>query len=66
MLLHPDTLLELAHDRQRELIADAKRYSRFRRARRSAASDDRNAAAPRGRPVANLEPCGPRVAAPAR
>jgi hypothetical protein len=51
MLIHPDLILDQAHQRQRELIAEADRHRLLALARRNRR---RNAAvnpAPRGRPA---------------
>ena len=75
MMLHPETMLELARDRQRDLMADVERYRLFAAARRSrrartaterVGTAGRDATVPRARPVGNLDPCGPRAAVPAR
>ena len=67
MLMHPDVLLELANDRQRELIAEADRGRLLtiartaRRARRAGMTT-----AVRGQPTGILAPCDPSAAVPAR
>ena len=68
MLMHPDMLLVLASDRQREVIAEADRRRLLtsarltRRARRAA----RKASAVRGQPLGTLATCEPSAAVPAR
>lgn len=70
MLMHPDTMLAQAHDRQRELIAEADRYRLLATARR--ARQARRARTERARgDTANsvtgtLAACGPVAAAPVR
>jgi hypothetical protein len=64
MWMHPDMLLTLANDRQRELVADADKERLLTMAR--AARRARKAAAARGRPTGTLASCEPSVAVPAR
>ncbi|MBG0563725.1 hypothetical protein [Actinoplanes aureus] len=64
MLNHPDLLLDLAHDRHRELIAEADRgrlLSMARMVRRG-----RKARSARGRPAGTLASCEPSAVVPAR
>jgi hypothetical protein len=67
MMMHPDLVLAQAHDRHRELIAEADRERllaiarRARRARRA-----RQAEPARGQPAGTLASCEPSVAVPAR
>ena len=62
--MHPDLMLTLAHDRHRELIAEADRQRLLTSAR--LARRARRAATTRGRPVGTLAPCEPSAAVPAR
>jgi hypothetical protein len=64
MLMHPDVLLTLANDRQRELVADSDKQRLLTLAR--AARRARKAAAARGRPTGTLASCEPFAAVPAR
>jgi hypothetical protein len=67
MLMHPDLVLAMAHDRHRELVAEADRerlLSVARRARRGRHA--RKAAPVRGQPAGTLASCEPSVAVPAR
>jgi hypothetical protein len=64
MSMYPDLLLDLAKDRQRELIAEADRTRLLSIARR--ASRARKAPAVRGQPAGTLASCEPSVAVPAR
>ena len=64
MLMHPDLMLILANDRQRELIAEADRERLLTIAR--TARRARKTAAARGRPTGTLASCEPSVAVPAR
>ena len=64
MLIHPDTLLVLANDRRRELIAEADRERLLTSARR--VRRDRKAPAVRGQPTGTLASCEPSAAVPAR
>jgi len=64
MLMHPDLMLTLAHDRHRELIAEADQerlLSLARLARRS-----RKARAGAARPAGTLASCEPSAVVPAR
>jgi hypothetical protein len=70
MFIPPETMLVLAQERQRELIAEADQYRVLRAARRvrrarGAHRAEIVAAAP-ARPAGTLAPCEPRAAAPAR
>jgi hypothetical protein len=67
MLMHPDVMLFLANDHQRELIAEADRWrllSSARHARR--ARRERKISAVRGQPTGTLASCEPSAAVPAR
>ena len=64
MWMHPDVMLNLAHDRHRDLIADADQERLLTIAR--AARRARKAAAARGRPTGTLASCEPSAAVPAR
>jgi hypothetical protein len=64
MLLHPDLMLTLANDRNRELIAEVDRRRLLTSAR--GARRARKARAVRGRPTGTLASCEPSVAVPAR
>jgi hypothetical protein len=64
MLMNPDLMLAVAHDRNRELIADADRYRLLTLARRARRA--RKAPAVRGEPAGTLALCEPSVAVPAR
>jgi hypothetical protein len=64
MWMHPDVMLNLANDRQRDLIADADQERLLTIAR--AARRARKAAAARGRPTGTLASCEPSAAVPAR
>ena len=72
MFLHPESILFLAHERERELIADADRSRlraaarRARRARRESVGRGGRHAADRAAPAGTLAPCGPSAAAPAQ
>ncbi|GLW33738.1 hypothetical protein [Actinoplanes regularis] len=64
MMMHPELMLTLANDRQRELIAEADRerlLASVLRLRRS-----KKATAVRGHPTGTLASCEPSVAVPAR
>ena len=64
MMIHQELLLDLAKDRQRELIAEADRarvLSIARRARRA-----RKARAARGQPAGTLASCEPSAVVPAQ
>ena len=64
MLMHPDMMLHLAHDRQRELVADAERgrlLSLARLVRRAS-----KARAARGRPAGTLASCERSAVVPAQ
>ena len=67
MWMHPDVLLDLAYDRQRELIAEADR-SRLLTIAREARRSRRAGKAPavRGQPTGSLRSCEPSAAVPAR
>ena len=67
MLYHPEIMLNLAHERHRELVAEAER-SHLLRNTRAARWGRRAPKAPavRGRPAGSLAPCEPSVAVPAR
>jgi hypothetical protein len=68
MLMHPDVMLTLAHDRHRELVAEAERerlLAGARRGRRTRRDEVRGR--PAARPAAGtVSPCEPSVAVPAR
>jgi hypothetical protein len=64
MWMHPDVMLNLANDRQRDLIADADQERLLTIAR--AARRARKAAAARGRPTGTLASCEPSAVVPAR
>jgi hypothetical protein len=64
MLIHPDTLLVLANDRRRDLIAEADRGRLLTSARRVRRA--RKAPAVRGQPTGTLASCEPSAAVPAR
>jgi hypothetical protein len=64
MLMHPDLMLFLANDRNRELIAEADRERLLTSAR--AARRARKAPAVRGQPSGTLASYEPSAAAPAR
>jgi hypothetical protein len=67
MLMHPDTMLVLANDHRRELIAEADRerlLTSARRARRVRRA--RKALAVRGQPTGTLASCEPSAAVPAQ
>jgi hypothetical protein len=66
MLIHPDLALAQAHDRQRELIAEADRRRLLVAARRHRRAEAAVNPAPRGRPEGEHGPQGARVPAPAR
>ncbi|MFU8852816.1 hypothetical protein ACNAW0_17785 [Micromonospora sp. SL1-18] len=57
MLMLPDTMLALANDRRRELIAEADRERLLTSARRARRA--RNAVAVRGQPDGTLASCEP-------
>ncbi|MFF0721745.1 hypothetical protein [Verrucosispora sp. NA02020] len=64
MLMDPGTMLALANDRRRELIAEAdseRLLTTARRARRA-----RDTPAVRGQPAGNLTSCEPSAAVPAQ
>ncbi|GGM55970.1 hypothetical protein GCM10011608_46010 [Micromonospora sonchi] len=61
MLVLPDTMLALANDRRRELLAEADRERLLTSARRA-----RKALAVRGQPGGTLAPCEPSAAVPAQ
>jgi hypothetical protein len=64
MWMHPDMLMALANERQRDLIAEADRRRVLTGAR--LARRTRKAPAARGRPTGSLASCEPSVAVPAR
>jgi hypothetical protein len=64
MLMHPDLLLALANDRQRELIAEADRERLLTLAFR--ARRGKKSPAVRGQPTGTLASCEPSAAVPAR
>ncbi len=64
MMIHPDLMLALAHDRHRELIAESDRQRLLTSAR--VARRARKATAVRGQPTGSLASCEPSVAVPAR
>lgn len=64
MFMHPDLLLALAIDRQRELIAEVDRQRLLTSAR--GARRARKAPVVRGQPTGTLASCEPSVAVPAR
>lgn len=64
MMIHPDLMLDLAHDRHRELVAEADRGRLLSIARRARAA--RASRAARGQPAGTLTPCGPSGVVPAR
>ena len=67
MLMHPDLMLALANDRQRELIAEADRERLLTIARAAReARRARKAPAVRGQPTGTLASCEPSAAVPAR
>ena len=67
MLYHPEIMLTLAHERQRELVAEAERSHLLRNARTARwGRRARKAPAVRGRPAGTLAPCEPSAAVPAR
>jgi hypothetical protein len=53
MLNHPDLILDQAHTRQRELIAEADRYRLLSLARRHRKAVSAESPAARGRPVSH-------------
>ncbi|MEV4348884.1 hypothetical protein AB0J83_30880 [Actinoplanes sp. NPDC049596] len=61
MLAHTDLMLDLAHNQQRELIAEADKWRVLRSAREA-----RRARKPRGRPDGSLASCEPSAVVPAR
>jgi hypothetical protein len=64
MMVHPYMMMELAKDRQRELIADADRAHLLSQARQ--ARKARKSRAARGQPAGTLSTCGPSAVVPAR
>ena len=64
MLMHPDTMLVLANDHRRELIAEADKERLLTGARRARRA--RKALAVRGQPTGTLASCEPSAAVPAR
>ena len=64
MMIHPELMLDLVHERHRELVAEADRgrlLSIARLARRA-----RKTRATRGQPAGTLTTCGPSGVVPAR
>jgi hypothetical protein len=51
MLIHPDLVLDQAHQRQRELIDEADRHRLLALVRRNRRRNAATSAAPRGRPA---------------
>ncbi|KUL29614.1 hypothetical protein [Actinoplanes awajinensis] len=67
MLMHPELMLALANDRQRELIAEADKERLLAGARRNRVSRRAGkASAVRGHPTGTLASCEPSAAVPAR
>jgi hypothetical protein len=68
MFTHPDLVLTMAHDRQRELIAEADKERLLATARlvRRGRKAKQVLQAARGRPAGNLAACEPSAAVPAR
>jgi len=66
MVIHPDLVLDHAHHRQSELIAEADRQRLLALVRRNRRRNAAASAAPRGRPDTVCEPQPTRVAAPVR
>ena len=67
MLMHSDLMLNLAYDRQREMIAEAERSGLLARAREARwGRKARKAPAVRGQPAGTLWSCDPSAAVPAR
>jgi hypothetical protein len=66
MLIHPDLLMVLTNEHQRELIADADRGRLLTTARRARRSRRAGKAPVRGQPTGTLASCEPSVAVPAR
>jgi hypothetical protein len=67
MLMHPDIMLPLAHERHRELVAEAERSRLLAMARAARwGRTARKAPAVRGRPAGTLAPCEPSAVVPAR
>ena len=64
MMMYPDTMLVLANDRRRSLIAEAERHRLLTGA--TEARKARKAPAVRGRPAGTLASCEPSAAVPAR
>jgi hypothetical protein len=64
MLMHPDLMLALAHDRHRQLIAESDKKRLLTLARRARRA--RKAPGVRGRPTGTLASCEPSAAVPAR
>jgi hypothetical protein len=63
MLIHPDAMLALAHERRRELIAEFDKRRLLARAREARRS--RKTGAVRGQPAGTLASCEPSAAVPA-
>jgi hypothetical protein len=69
MFIHPELQMDLFHQRQRELIAEAEQHRLLASARRHLrwrAADAESHPAARNRPAGTLAGCEPRVAASAR
>ena len=67
MLMHPEIMLSLAHDRHRELVAEAERGRLLRSARRFLkATREPVRGQPTGRAAGTLAPCESPAVAPAR
>jgi hypothetical protein len=64
MFTHPDLILTMAHDRHRELIAEADKERLLTIARRARRA--RKSPAARGRPTGTLASCETSAAVPAR
>ncbi|MEU4564314.1 hypothetical protein AB0F72_38525 [Actinoplanes sp. NPDC023936] len=63
-MMHPEMMMALAHERHRELVAEADRERLLARALRSRSR--RNEKAVRGQPAGTLASCEPSAAVPAR
>jgi len=66
MLIHPDLLMVLTNEHQRELFADADRGRVLTTARRARWSRRAGKAPVRGKPTGTLASCEPSAAVPAR
>ncbi|WP_127503011.1 hypothetical protein [Actinoplanes solisilvae] len=67
MLVHSDLMLNLAYERQREMIAEAEQSRLLARAREARwGRKARKASVVRGQPAGTLASCDPSVAVPAR